>query len=178
MSEQPTPRQWALRVAVSEIDTHVATGPWDGPIRVFSLVDTKAALTDDPVFARELPEQIRSEAEASPAHFTAVEQEGLPQVDTLEALLAQISWPPAVAGAVVVVERIVLPPQAEAELGAQASTAEYLAHPDRDDVRMCCGVLRSEEHWCVLRLRKSNEVVGGADLVPQLTSALLATFSP
>lgn len=177
MDEKPTPIAWALRLAVSEIDTHVATGGWDGPVRLFSLVDTKAALDNDPAFARDLPEPIRQEADDAPAHFTSVEQEGLPQVDDVEALLAQIAWPDAVAGTVLVLERVVLPPAAEAELGPNPQPEDYLQHPARDDVRICCGVLRSGETWTVLRVRGANEVVGGENLVPNLPEALAQTFS-
>jgi len=54
-----------------------------------------------------------------------------------------------------------------------------LAHPERDDVRMAVGVLRSGESWCAVRTRSHDEdtsVIGGPDLVPGLVEGLRATL--
>lgn len=172
-----TPRQWALARAVSDIDDHVAKLPWDGPVHLFALIRTAEALASDEQFAAELPGSIKVEAEGDPEHLTSVEQDQLPEVDELEDLLARIAWPEAVAGAAIVVERIVLPPEAEAGLGPEADASAYLNHPQREDVRMVVGVLCSGETWSVLRMRHHEaDVMGGENLVPGLAEALLATF--
>jgi hypothetical protein len=80
-----------------------------------------------------------------------------------------------------VVERVVLPPEAEAEVPDDASAAATYAadHPDRDDVRIVVGVLRTGQAHCVLRMRShddDNALIHGPDLVPGLVSALRETL--
>ena len=60
-----------------------------------------------------LADQLSAQLEAQPDGFTSIEQDGLPPDRPLEELLAEIEWPDAVAGCVAVVERIMLPPEAE-----------------------------------------------------------------
>lgn len=165
----------ALARAVHETEAHVATAGWDGPVRVFALVDAAAAAGVDPTMA-EL-------ADAHPNQLLAVEQEGLPQAETLKDLLAQLAWPPAVDGVAVVTERVVLPPQVEEEMAAlpdEAAVVAYLAdHPQAQDVRIAAGVLRSGETWTALRARshdRDEDVAGSRDGVPGLLEALAATL--
>ena len=119
-------------------------------------------------------------AESEESLFS-VEQEDLPPADSIEALLAQLAWPEAVAGAAVTCERITLPPEAEADIPKDPAAAEaFIANdPRRQDVRMAVGVMRTGESWCALRLKAydaDNSVLGSADLVPELVEALQATF--
>lgn len=168
----------ALRSAVVDIEQHVARGGWDGPVTVFALVRTADALRRTPELARELPEQAVALARTQPHHLTSIEQEGLPSSDDLEQLLAQLAWPDGVDGAAVVVERIVVPPTAPGE--PDPTVEELMSHPERQDVRIAVGVLRSGESWCALRTRAhdSDDAVGGSpDAVPGLVTALAATFT-
>lgn len=181
---EPTPdgAQRALDLAVREIERHVASGGWDGPVRVFALVRTAAALAAEPSLADQLPEQTVAEAMADPHHLTAVEQEDLPQTDSLEALLGSLSWPETVHGAAVVVERVVLPTSAEADMPADPdeAVAYLMAHPERQDVRLAVGALRDGPSWCVLRTRADDDdsaVAAGPDLVPGLVEAVGATLA-
>jgi hypothetical protein len=110
-----------------------------------------------------------------------VEQEGLPAADDLEDLLAALGWPPTVDGAVVTVERIVLPPTAEDAMPADPGAAlDYLmAHPDRSDVRLAVGALRGGASWCAVRTRAfdaDDRVAQGPVLVPGLVDAVRSTF--
>lgn len=167
----------ALARCVRETEQHVAAAGWDGPVRVFALVRTAAAVAADPSLASVLPD-----TGDDPHHLTAVEQEGLPQAEELEDLLAQLAWPDQVDGAAVVVERLVVPPAAEADLPADeaAAVAALSNHPDAQDVRIAAGVLRTGESWCALRARSHDtdeQVVGGRDTVPGLVSALAATLA-
>jgi hypothetical protein len=60
-----------------------------------------------------------------------------------------------------------------------AALAYLMAHPDRQDVRLAVGALRTGETWSALRLRSADaddDVAGGPDLVPGLLEALQATF--
>jgi hypothetical protein len=177
-----SPAAAALAEAVVEIERHVATGGWDGPVRVFALVRTAAALDAEPSLARQLPPEVLAAAAADPEHLTSVEQEGLPASDDLEGLLASIAWPDGVHGAAITVERIILPPEAEADLPADpdAALAALLAHPQRQDVRIAAGVLRSGEGWCAVRTRAEDADIAvgqGPDVVPGLVDALRATFA-
>ncbi|TNC17498.1 hypothetical protein FHE66_10190 [Georgenia sp. 311] len=176
-----SPRQRALQGAVLDIERHVSSLGWDSPVLVFSLVRTADALAVNPAIASELPEGAVDSAAADPEHLLSIEQDGLPQAATLEELLAQLAWPAEVDGAAIVVERIVVPPEAETDMprDPDAAVAYLEAHPDRQDVRIAVGVLRTGESWCALRsrLHDSDDAVGGSpDAVPGLVEALRATF--
>jgi hypothetical protein len=179
MTDQP--RHQALTDAVHEIERHVASGGWDGPVRVFALVETARALATEPSLEAQLPVAVVELARQDPTHLTSIEQEDLPPAGSLEDLLAGLSWPPGVDGAAVVVERVVLPPAAEEGMPEEPDDAlRYLMdHPDRQDVRIAVGVLRSGSSWCAVRTRANDAddaVGGGPDLVPGLVSAVATTL--
>ena len=174
-------RTQALAAAVSELERHAASGGWDAPVGVYALVRTRSALEANPGVAAELGPDVVAAAEADPDHLTSVEQDGLPEAANLEELLAQLAWPQTVDGAAIVVERIVVPPEAEQDLPEDPDRAvDYLmAHPARQDVRVAAGVLRSGESWCALRSRANDSddaVAGAPEAVPGLVHALRATF--
>ncbi|MEE6280197.1 PPA1309 family protein [Georgenia sp. MJ170] len=176
------PRTVALTTAVRDIERHVNELGWDRPVTVFALVNTAAALAVNPSLSTELPDGAAEAAEDDPEHLLSVEQDGLPDADSLEDLLAQLAWPAEVDGAAIVVERVVVPPEAEIDLpdGADEALAYLEAHPDRQDVRLAVGVLRTGESWCTLRTRANDAddaVAGSPDAVPGLVAALRATFS-
>ncbi|GAA4416449.1 hypothetical protein GCM10023169_11360 [Georgenia halophila] len=178
---EPTGRALALRVAVGDIERHVAARGWDGPVAVFALVRTTDALAATPALGEELPADALAAAERDPEHLTSIEQEGLPAAETIEELLGQLGWPEEVDGAAVVLERMVVPPEAEQGLPEDQEEAveQLMAHPERQDVRMAAGVLRSGESWCAIRSRRHDSddaVAGSADAVPGLVEALHATL--
>ena len=163
-----------IEQAVKEIEAYVAADGWDGPVRVFSLVDAQKAMAANSALAAELP--------AGAAGLLSIEQEGLPSSDSIEELLGRLAWPDAVDGAAVSLERVTLPPEAEAEIPDDAEEARRFvaADPRREDIRMVVGVLRNGESWCAIRLRSHDsqaEAISGADLVPEMVEALLATFA-
>lgn len=179
--QAPSMAEIFLAQAVTEVESHVATTGWDAPLRVFALVSTQAALEAEPALADALPAEAVDAARDNPLHLTSVEQDGVPDSIQLDDLLASITWPEAVAGAALVVERIILPPSAEEGVPEDPAAAlAYLAeHPDRQDVRMAVGVLRDGTSWCALRTRTNDtasDVAGGPALVPGLVDALRATF--
>lgn len=178
----PARRDEALARVVVEVERHVATAGWDAPVRLFALVRTAGALARDPSLDERLPADIVAAAAADPEHLTAVEQDNLPSVDTLQEMLGQIAWPPTVDGAAIVVERSVLPPEAEAQLPADEDEAlAWLEqHPAREDVRLAAAVLRDGGQACALRARRhdrDDNVAVGPDLAPGLIEALAATFT-
>lgn len=166
-----TPGEHALALAVAEIEEFAARFGWDGPVLVFSLVRTHEAAAADPSFAAQLTP---AELQAAPAdHLTPVQQEDLPAADSIEELLARLAWPEAVAGAAVVVERVIQAHDGEVALASGS-------HPERE-VRLAVGVLRDGTDWTVLRMRAHDRAADraqGPGLVPGLAEALTATFDP
>ena len=168
---------------MTETEAHVAAFGWDQPVRVFALVRTDEALAADPDIAELLDAATVEESRTDPELLMVVEQEGLPAAADLEHLLAQLAWPESVHGAAISVERLVLPPAAQEEAEAITDAAQRLAflqeRPDREDIRMVVGVLRSGESWCALRSRTHDDdasIYQGERLVPGLIEALEATF--
>ncbi len=177
----PTTRKLAVQRAVRELEAHVAVSGWDGPVRLFALVNTAGALARDPQLADSLGTDVVAAATRDPEHITAVEQARLPEADTLESLLARIAWPETVDGAAIVVERIVVPPEAEvlAPRAPDAALSYLAAHPDRRELRLAAGVLRDGTSACAVRARdhdSDDRVAVGPDLVPGLVAAVSATF--
>lgn len=163
-----------LEPILREVELHVSAAGWDQPARLFALVSTSELIAADPKLAQEL--NLSAEQE-----LTSVEQEISPD-QGLEDLLATIAWPEDVKGAVLAIERIVLPPSAEAELSSdneQDLVETASDHPDRRDVRILSAVLRNGQNLNALRYRSHDEpdaVAVAPDLVTRLNESLLATF--
>ncbi len=171
----PSESQQVLTEAAADTERHVARAGWDQPPRLFALVRTATLLEREPALRDQL-------ADGDPAGYTAVEQEGLPRTADLESLLGQIAWPEGVDGAVLAIERIVVPPDAERDLPADPdeATEALAAHPSRKDVRLLVAVLRTSESVCLLRQRdhdSDDAVARGEDLAPGVVHALGATLT-
>ena len=172
-----------LALVVRVIENHVAAGGWDQDVQLFALVPTAdIPLADLAADSPSLADALLS-APADDSGLTSVLQEDLPPHGTLEDLLATIGWPEQVAGAALVVHRIVLPPEVEDELPADEQEAlAYLAeHPLREEVRLAVAVLRDGTTATAMRFRSHDdpvEVLTGADLAPGLTAALASTLEP
>ncbi|MGH3505427.1 MAG: PPA1309 family protein [Nocardioidaceae bacterium] len=169
-------RSLGLRTAVVEAEHHASDSGWDQPARLFGLVPTAELAVAEPELAAELGVNT-----GTANVFTPVEQDLEEESGTLEELLGRIMWPESVAGALVVVERVVLPPEAEADVPGDPTLASSFAaeHKDREDVRLSVGALRSGEAHCVLRMRShddDNSLLHGADVVPGLVAALRETL--
>ena len=167
----------ALAAAVLEIEEHAAGDGWDRPARLYALVDTAALVAQEPALASLMG---LDEASAQ-GSLTPIEQDQLAPERRLEDVLPTIVWPDEVVGCAAVVERLVLPPGADAEIpeDPEAAAAFAAGHPDRQEVRIIAGVTRAGATYSALRLRAHDDassVVGGADLVPQLTQLLAATL--
>jgi hypothetical protein len=176
-------RTLAVTRVVVELERHVAGAGWDAPIRIFALVRTAGALERDATLGRRLPADVVAAAQADPEHLTAVEQEGLPEAETLHDLLGRISWPDSVDGAAVVVERSVIPPEVEAQMpeDEHEALAWLQEHPERRDVRLAAATLRTGQHSCALRARDhdaDDQVAVGPELAPGLVAAVAATLEP
>lgn len=164
-----------LEALVREVEDHVGSAGWDQPVRLFALVPTESLIAANPDVAADL-------GISAEMPLTSVEQE---LADTLELdeLLATIAWPQDVVGALVALERIVLPPSAQSDLPSESDTALLQVaanHPDRRDVRIISAVLRSGENLNALRYRthdSADAVAVAPDLVTRLNEAVAATFS-
>jgi hypothetical protein len=114
--------------------------------------------------------------------LTPIEQDDVATDRSLEEALASIMWPPQVYGCAAVVERLVLPPEAEAHLpgDAVALTRFAVEHPGRHEVRMAAAVTRDGRAHCAVRLRAHDsdvDVLDSADLVPTLVDLLSQTLA-
>ncbi|WP_189981480.1 PPA1309 family protein [Streptomyces capoamus] len=169
-----------LTRAVLEIDEYVSGLGWDQPARLFALVDTARLRAQEPSLAA----QLGLEDESESAGLTPIEQDEIPSGKPLDEFLGTIAWPGAVVGCALAVERLMLPPSAEAQVPSglgEAGLARWVAeHPERQEVRMTVAVLRDGSRESALRLREKDsatEVLTGPDLVPGLAEALAATFA-
>lgn len=166
-----------LQAAVREIEAHAAEAGWDQPSRLYALVPTSDLLAREPALAAAMGLE---EATAS-GSLTPVEQDDVPVDRALESVLEQIMWPAEVFGCAAVVERLVLPPDADQQLPEDPRSAEQYAaeHPDRQEVRIVAGATRDGSTYCALRLRSHDDplsVLESPDLVPALLELLRSTL--
>lgn len=179
------PIDWStwLPSAAREVEEFLSDAGWDQPPQLFALVPTAALVAAEPDLADRLP---------SAEGLTPIAQDPLDSADLADTL-AGICWPDTVTGCAFAQEIVVLPPEAEQELGAASAAAgaaeEELdrvavrvaqRHPDRREARLVVAVLREGTSCCVLRLRGDNdhpdELVEHPDLAPNMVQALLRTL--
>ncbi len=160
-----------LAVAVTEAEEFVGSAGWDQRPQLFALVATADLLAAQPEMAAQLDQG---------SYYTPIAQDELPGGELSDAL-AQMSWPSAVVGCVLVQEIVVLPPSAQDEMPTDAEEAAELAaqHPERTEARLAAGVLRDGGGACLMRLRGEHEgtPLRGANLAPNLITALEMTFA-
>lgn len=166
-----------LDLLTLDLERHAAAAGWDRPPAIFALVETADLLRREPQLAESLGLQ-----EGEPGGLTPVDQGELPAHQSLEELLAGISWPPEVLGVALTVERLMVPPAAETDMPqGEAAALRWLAeHPERQEVRLVVAVLRDGSRSAALRMRAHDEetsVLTGPDLVPALADALAATLA-
>ena len=161
-----------------EIERYVAAEGWDQSPRLFALARSVDLVALEPDLADAI-----GPAAHDPESLTPIEQDALDHGRDLDDVLATTMWPDHVAGAALVLERLVLPPSAEGTLPDDDRSALEQAvadHPDRRDVRMVVVVTRDGRRMCALRLRSHDDdadVLVGEDLVPRLADALGATLA-
>ncbi|MFI5981803.1 PPA1309 family protein [Streptomyces sp. NPDC098789] len=170
-----------LTRAVLEIDEYAAGLGWDRPARLFALVDTARLRKQEPRLAQQLG---LDQDDAGKIQLTPIEQDELPKGMALDKFLGTVAWPASVVGCALTVERLMLPPSAEAAVPSDLNDkqlAKWVAgHPERQEVRLTVGVLRDGSRESAVRLREkdaASEVLTGATLVPGLAEALASTFS-
>lgn len=167
----------ALAAAVLEIESHLAGAGWDQPSRLYALVDTAQLVEQEPQLAAALG----LDEPAEQGSLTPIEQDELDPSRRLEEFLPTVQWPGAVVGCAAAVERLVLPPEVDAQIPEDPVQAAEFAqrHPDRSEVRIIAGVTRHGSAYCAVRTRDhddDHEVMGGPDLVPELLDLLRGTL--
>lgn len=179
MTDQPTPPEAdpVLATAVREIELHAAEAGWDQPSRLYALVPTSDLLAREPGLAAAMGLDETSAA----GSLTPVEQDHTPVDRSLEEVLEQIMWPAEVFGCAAVVERLVLPPDADDQIPDDPEEAEEFAasHPERQEVRIVAAATREGSTYCALRFRSHDDatsVVESPDLVPALLELLASTL--
>ncbi|WP_313410049.1 PPA1309 family protein [Aeromicrobium sp.] len=159
-----------VRRAALEVEDHVAGGGWDQQPRLFALVLTADLLAKQPELADQLGE---------PDSYTPIEQE-LPAGREVEELLPEIGWPQEVAGCAVVIERLTLPPEAEAQVPQDPAEAiEFAAqHPDRQEMRIVAAALRDGSAHAAVRPRVPADapLIEGPGMLPGLVALVAATL--
>lgn len=164
----------ALAAAVLEVERHVGQAGWDQPSRLFALVPTAELLDAAPELVGQLG------AEHLEGHLSSIEQDDFHNGLTLFEALAHLAWPPTVAGCVLSVERAFLPSQYESELPDDPEQAGDAVsnHPQRQELRLVTGVLRTGERHAVARVRSDpSQLLGGENMAPGLSTALIATLN-
>lgn len=160
-----------VRQAALEVESHVGDGGWDQAPRLFALVLTADLLAAQPELADQL---------GAPDGYTPIEQE-LPEGREVEDLLPEIGWPEEVSGCAVVMERLTVPAEAEAQLPADPAEAlEFVTqHPDRQEMRIVAAVLRDGTGHVAVRPRvpADDPLIEGPGLVPGLVDLLSQTLS-
>jgi hypothetical protein len=166
-----------LRAAVREIEAHAAEAGWDQPARLYALVPTSDLVTREPTLASAMG----LDETVAAGSLTPVEQDDVPVDEALESVLQRIMWPAEVFGCAAVVERLVLPPDAEPALPEDPVAAQEAAaeHPDAQEVRIVAGATRDGSTFCTLRMRSHDDplsVLESPDLVPALLELLHSTL--
>ncbi|MGB7962763.1 MAG: PPA1309 family protein [Propionicimonas sp.] len=161
----------ALAAALVEVERHVQRSGWDQPARLFALVRTAELIAAEPGLAEHLGKGLAD-------GFTSIEQEEFSAGADLGETLERITWPPTVAGCVLALERSFVPPEVETELPSDPAQAAIVvaSHPLRLDLRVVVGATRGGGSHGVARVKGTEELVGGADLVPDLAWALSRTL--
>ena len=175
--EQAAEVDVVLAAAVREIEQHAAEAGWDQPSRLYALVPTADLLSREPGLAAAMG----IDEAAAAGSLTPVEQDHTPVDRSLEQVLEGIMWPAEVFGCAAVVERVVLPPEADDEIPEDPEAAEAFAasHPERQEVRIVAAATREGSTYCALRFRSHDDaasVVESPDLVPALLELLLSTL--
>lgn len=168
--------QDALIAALAEIERHVGRSGWDQPARLFALVPTRQLMEAEP----SLVDQLERPGGVDPDALSSVEQDGFHTGDDIIEALQKIQWSETVAGVALALERLFLPVGAEASLPDDPALVNdaVARHPDRQDVRVVVGVLRTGDRYGVGRVRThAEDLLAAADLVPGLADALEHTLT-
>lgn len=201
MSERRYSRE-DLGAALRDALAHVASDGWDRSPTLFGLVATADLARAQPGLVAADDESVLSPVvqEMPVVSATDGDDEG-ERYGRLERYLSTVSWPPTVAGAALVLEIVILPPEAEAELDSafeplladpwaaeQAARDVANTYPSSRTARLAVGALREGGTLALMHLRpdpdekapgpddEPPELLTHPELAPNLQAALAATF--
>jgi hypothetical protein len=168
-------RMSRLEELVLDLERHAAGGGWDAAPRLYALVGAPELHEHEPELARRLG------VPNTAGRIAALEQPALPVDRPIDEVLSGIEWPERVEGCVLVVERILLPEDAEDDMPDDDDPVAWAGeHPGREDVRLVVGVLRDGSRHSAMRLRghdSDDQVLSGPELIPALADALASTLT-
>ncbi|MDO5746102.1 MAG: PPA1309 family protein [Actinomycetaceae bacterium] len=173
-----------FHLCLENIERELAQLGWDQAPALFALVNNQWLLEsipdsdDTPSEDRQLRESLLD----NPGAMTAVLQDSHEDME-IEELINLIVFPEHVVGAALSIERIVVPPSVSDQAPDDPEKRDdfLMNHPQRDDIRVVAGVLRSGEKWCVIRSRsydKDAAIITGDDLIDDLPELLMRTLTP
>lgn len=178
MANSYTPTEISLITAIIEIEQLANESGWDQSPQLYALVKTTKIMDKLDFLSADERQTLAQSIATNPEHLFSIYQD---QLENPIEKLHTVYFDDEVDGVAVVMERIMIPADAEEEIPqeVQARDKYLLSHPKREDMRMAVGVLRSGESWCAIRSRSHDEdklVAQGPNLVPELIEALGQTL--
>ncbi|MGV9857335.1 PPA1309 family protein [Gordonia sp. NPDC003425] len=158
---------------------------WNRPPELFALVPTAFLTAEHPELVDPDDESALSPIAQEPLDVAGGDE----PYAQLEEVLATTSWPPVVAGAALVLEIVVLPPDAESDLDSafepllgdpaaaeSAARTAARAHPESRVARVAVGALRAGPRMALMRLQPDSTEDDAAPMKvlthPQLAATL------
>lgn len=179
--------------ALHDVLDHVEQGGWGQPAQVFALVPTRLIAAQNPELVDDEDDSALSPVAQEPLEVAGGEE----PYAQLEEFLATATWHPPVEGVALVLEIVVLPPDAEGDLDSafepllgdpaaseSAAREAARAHPSARTARLAVGALRNGRRLALMRLRPGPdddpdapmELLTHPELASTLQAALAATL--
>lgn len=176
--------------ALHDVLDHVERGGWGQPPQVFALVPTRLIAAQNPELVDEGDDSALSPVAQEPLEVAGGEE----PYARLEEFLATATWYPPVEGVALILEIVVLPPDAEGDLDSafepllgdpaaseSAAREAARAHPSARTARLAVGALRNGKRLSLMRLRPGpdDDPDGPMELLthPELASTLQAALA-
>lgn len=164
-----------LIAALLEIDRHLrpeglAVEP--SRPRLFALVPTEVLVRTVPDLAEQVPQH-------RPDALSSVEQDDFEAGQDLLTALAQVAWPPMVAGCALAVDQSFLPAELHDQIPSDPVAAQAFIqdHPRARPASVVLGVMRDGRTHGLARLHdQPDQLLGAPVLVPGLTRVLARTL--
>lgn len=179
--------------ALHDVLDHVERGGWGQPPQVFALVPTRLIAAQNPELVDEGDDSALGPVAQEPLEVAGGEE----PYARLEEFLATATWYPPVEGVALILEIVVLPPDAEGDLDSafepllgdpaaseSAAREAARAHPSARTARLAVGALRNGKRLSLMRLRPGPdddpdapmELLTHPELASTLQAALAATL--
>lgn len=186
--DQPAPAPAAEQVPVGNVLADVCAQITSEQLRtgfpglsLYALVPVAQMLEDLPELEEETRLALQAAVAMNPDALMASFQREVPPDAEVADVLAVLAWPAEIKGMAVTFLRDMLPAQAaeEAPEDPAERQAFFQSYPERQSARVTAAVLRDGSNWGViypLDAPEGSGAVQAADLIPDLTAQMLATF--